>query len=134
MRRLTPQEPTATIPMRQSGWSVAGLYLKLGVEHILFGIDHLLFVLALLMVTRGIWPLIETVTAFTVAQHHARAGHARIRARAIRAGRGGGRVEYRVCRRRDYPAAGARRIDCQSAVWPSLLCSDFCTGWDLPAR
>jgi hypothetical protein len=67
VRRLTPQEPTATIPMRQSGWSVAGLYLKLGVEHILLGIDHLLFVLALLMVTRGIWPLIKTATAFTVA-------------------------------------------------------------------
>jgi hydrogenase/urease accessory protein HupE len=67
MRRLTPQEPSATIPALQSGWSVAGLYLKLGVEHILFGIDHLLFVLALLIITRGTWLLIKTVTAFTVA-------------------------------------------------------------------
>jgi hydrogenase/urease accessory protein HupE len=67
VRRLTPQEPTATIPARQSGWSVAALYLKLGVEHILLGIDHLLFVLALLLITRGTWLLVKTVTAFTVA-------------------------------------------------------------------
>jgi hydrogenase/urease accessory protein HupE len=67
LRRLTPQEPAATIPMQQNGWSVAGLYLKLGVEHILFGIDHLLFVLALLLITRGTWLLVKTVTAFTVA-------------------------------------------------------------------
>jgi hydrogenase/urease accessory protein HupE len=67
VRRLTPQEPAATIPARQSGWSVAGLYLKLGVEHILLGIDHLLFVLALLIITRGTWLLVKTVTAFTIA-------------------------------------------------------------------
>jgi hypothetical protein len=67
VRRLTPQEPAATIPTLQSGWSVAGLYLKLGVEHILLGVDHLLFVLALLIITRGTWLLVKTVTAFTVA-------------------------------------------------------------------
>jgi hydrogenase/urease accessory protein HupE len=67
VRRLTPQEPAAAIPQRQSGWSVAALYLRLGVEHILLGVDHLLFVLALLVITQGMWRLIETVTAFTVA-------------------------------------------------------------------
>lgn len=67
LRRLTPQTPAATIPAKQSGWSVAGEYLKLGVEHILLGIDHLLFVLALLLITRGAWRLVKTVTAFTVA-------------------------------------------------------------------
>lgn len=67
VRRLTPQEPSAAIPVRQIGWPVAGLYLKLGVEHILLGVDHLLFVLALLIVTRGTWLLIKTVTAFTIA-------------------------------------------------------------------
>jgi len=67
VRRLTPQEPSAAIPTRQSGWSVAWLYLKLGIEHILLGLDHLLFVLALLLITRGTWLLIKTVTAFTVA-------------------------------------------------------------------
>jgi HupE / UreJ protein len=67
VRRLTPQEAAVTIPLLQSGWPVAGLYLKLGVEHILLGIDHLLFVLALIIITRGTWPLIKTVTAFTLA-------------------------------------------------------------------
>jgi hypothetical protein len=67
VRRLTPQEPAATIPRLQSGWSVAGLYLGLGVEHILLGIDHLLFVLALVIIARGTWLLIKTVTAFTLA-------------------------------------------------------------------
>jgi hydrogenase/urease accessory protein HupE len=46
---------------------VAAAYLTLGVEHILTGIDHLLFVLALLLLTRGTWRLVKTVTAFTVA-------------------------------------------------------------------
>lgn len=67
LHRLTPQAPAAVIPAEQSGWSVAGEYLKLGVEHILLGIDHLLFVLALLLITRGTWRLVKTVTAFTVA-------------------------------------------------------------------
>lgn len=66
-KRLTPGHPVAMIPVRESGWSVAGTYFKLGVEHILLGIDHLLFVLALLLVTHGRWKLVKTVTAFTVA-------------------------------------------------------------------
>jgi hydrogenase/urease accessory protein HupE len=37
------------------------------VEHILAGLDHLLFVLALLLVVRGVKRIIATVTAFTVA-------------------------------------------------------------------
>jgi len=67
LRRLTPQEPAATIPASQSVWFVAGEYLELGIEHILFGIDHLLFVFALLLITHGGWKLVKTVTAFTVA-------------------------------------------------------------------
>lgn len=67
VKRLTPQAPVATIPARQSGWSVAGEYLKLGVEHILTGIDHLLFVLALIIITRGGWRLVKTVSAFTLS-------------------------------------------------------------------
>lgn len=42
-------------------------YFVLGVEHILEGLDHLLFVLALLFVVRSGWPLVKTITAFTVA-------------------------------------------------------------------
>jgi hypothetical protein len=46
---------------------LAGRYFALGVEHILFGIDHLLFVLGLLVLVRRFWPLVKTITAFTVA-------------------------------------------------------------------
>jgi hydrogenase/urease accessory protein HupE len=66
-RRLTPQEPSATIPAGRSVLSVATLYLKLGVEHILLGIDHLLFVLGLFIVAREKWRLVKTVTSFTAA-------------------------------------------------------------------
>src|SRR5580698_3695346 len=47
VQRLTPQRSSATVPEQQSVWSVAAVYLKLGVTHILTGFDHLLFVLAL---------------------------------------------------------------------------------------
>ena len=66
-QRLTPREPAATIPVRESAFTVSMVYLKLGVEHILLGIDHLLFVLALLIIARGGWQVVKTVTAFTVA-------------------------------------------------------------------
>ena len=66
-QRLTPGRPAARIPARESGFAVAGVYLELGIEHILSGVDHLLFVLALLIITRGGWKLFKTVTAFTVA-------------------------------------------------------------------
>jgi hydrogenase/urease accessory protein HupE len=67
VKRLTAAEPSAMIPLAQSGWSVAWEFLQLGIEHILLGIDHLLFVLALLIITQGTLRLVKTVTAFTVA-------------------------------------------------------------------
>lgn len=66
-QRLTPQQPAALIPARPSRLAVVGVYARLGVEHILTGIDHLLFVLALIIITRGGWKLVKTVTAFTVS-------------------------------------------------------------------
>jgi hydrogenase/urease accessory protein HupE len=66
-QRLTAAAPAAKIPVRPSGLTVAGIYLKLGVDHILSGIDHLLFVLALLLITRGGWKLVKTVSAFTLS-------------------------------------------------------------------
>jgi hydrogenase/urease accessory protein HupE len=66
-QRLTPGQPSASIPVRESQFAVAGVYVKLGVEHILTGVDHLLFVLALIIITRGGWKLVKTVTAFTVS-------------------------------------------------------------------
>lgn len=44
-----------------------GIYLRLGVQHILTGIDHLLFVLGLVLIVRSKRDLLKTVTAFTVA-------------------------------------------------------------------
>lgn len=67
VQRLTPQRPTAVIPSQQSAWGVAAVYLKLGIEHILTGFDHLLFVLALFIISRTMWLLVKTVTAFTLA-------------------------------------------------------------------
>lgn len=66
-QRLTPRSPAATIPPGDSPAAVAGVYLKLGVEHILGGIDHLLFVLALLIIARSGWRVVGTATAFTLA-------------------------------------------------------------------
>lgn len=66
-QRLTPRQPAATIPAAQAPAALAGVYLKLGVEHILTGVDHLLFVLALLIIARSLWRLVATVTAFTLA-------------------------------------------------------------------
>ena len=66
-QRLTPHRPAATIPLGDSPFAVAGVYLRLGVEHILSGVDHLLFVLALLIIARERWRLLTTVTAFTGA-------------------------------------------------------------------
>lgn len=65
--RLTPDNPSFVVESSPSHLQVVWTYSVLGVEHILTGIDHLLFVLALIIVTRGGWNLVKTVTAFTVS-------------------------------------------------------------------
>lgn len=55
------------IPGETSSLDVVKTYTALGIEHILLGIDHLLFVLALIMITRGKWKILKTITAFTLA-------------------------------------------------------------------
>jgi hypothetical protein len=65
--RLTPSTPSFVVEAAPRTLAVARTYTVLGVEHILSGIDHLLFVLALLIITRGGWKLVKTVTAFTAA-------------------------------------------------------------------
>ena len=65
--RLTPSSPSFVVAKAASAVGVARTYTLLGVEHILSGIDHLLFVLALIIITRGGWKLVKTVTAFTVS-------------------------------------------------------------------
>jgi hypothetical protein len=66
-QRLTPAEPSVVIPVRPSALEVIRTYTVLGIGHILGGVDHLLFVLALLLLVRGIGRLVATVTAFTLA-------------------------------------------------------------------
>src|SRR6476660_1594620 len=65
--RLTQSMPVLVVDASPGRWQVARVYSVLGVEHILTGVDHLLFVLALLIITRGSWKLVKTVTAFTLS-------------------------------------------------------------------
>ncbi len=67
VERLTPDSSSVIVQAAPSRAQVAGTYLRLGIEHILGGIDHLLFVLALLLIVKGRWQLLKTITAFTVA-------------------------------------------------------------------
>jgi hypothetical protein len=64
--RLTPGTDRFEVSGSQSALGAAGTYTSLGIEHILLGVDHLLFVLGLLWIVRGPWPLVKTITAFTV--------------------------------------------------------------------
>jgi HupE / UreJ protein len=65
--RLTPSVPAFVLEALPGPLQVARTYTVLGVEHILGGVDHLLFVLGLLLLIRGAWPLVKSITAFTVA-------------------------------------------------------------------
>lgn len=56
-----------TIPTQPGKGEVALSYWRMGTIHILEGVDHLLFLLTLLLIVTGTWPLLKTVTAFTVA-------------------------------------------------------------------
>ena len=64
---LQPDKDSSIIPGETSTLDVVKTYSKLGIEHILLGIDHLLFVLALILITKGKWKIIKTITAFTIA-------------------------------------------------------------------
>lgn len=64
---LTPHQTSKLLPEDPNLWSIVGIYLLLGVDHILLGIDHLLFVLALILLVSSKWSLIKTITAFTIA-------------------------------------------------------------------
>src|SRR5882757_7139147 len=65
--RLSPTRTSFLIQAVPGSGEVAATYLRLGVEHILFGFDHLLFVLALVMLVRDWRRVAITVTAFTIA-------------------------------------------------------------------
>jgi hypothetical protein len=64
---LRSHSNTFTIPKTASNSELAVSYWKMGTIHILEGYDHLLFLLTLLMIVSGLWQLLKTVTAFTLA-------------------------------------------------------------------
>lgn len=64
---LQADQDRGMIPGETSTWDVIETYTTLGIEHILLGIDHLLFVLALILITKGKWRILKTITAFTLA-------------------------------------------------------------------
>ncbi|RTE90643.1 HupE/UreJ family protein [Bradyrhizobium sp. LVM 105] len=65
--RLSPTKTSFVVQAVPGSGEVAATYLRLGVEHILFGFDHLLFVLALVILVRDWRRVAITVTAFTIA-------------------------------------------------------------------
>jgi hypothetical protein len=69
-----PSQPWFESDAAPSKLCVAGVYLRLGIEHIWSGIDHLLFILALMILVKGTRRLVATVTAFTVAHSITLAG------------------------------------------------------------
>ena len=73
-RRLTPGDSSFTVPTQPSRLEVVRTYFLLGVEHILSGIDHLMFVLALLLLVKGVRRVVVTVSAFTLAHSLTLAG------------------------------------------------------------
>lgn len=52
---------------RPSAWRTVREFTLLGMEHIVTGYDHVLFLIGLLVVGRGVRPLVAIVTSFTVA-------------------------------------------------------------------
>jgi hydrogenase/urease accessory protein HupE len=65
--RLSPTKTSFVVQTAPGAWEIAATYLRLGIEHILFGFDHLLFVLALVILVRDWRRVALTVTAFTIA-------------------------------------------------------------------
>jgi hypothetical protein len=57
-----------SIRLDRPWWRTAGLYVRLGLEHILpGGLDHILFVLALFLASTRLKPLLIQVSVFTLA-------------------------------------------------------------------
>jgi hydrogenase/urease accessory protein HupE len=64
---LQADKDSGILPGETKVSDVIQTYTVLGIEHILLGIDHLLFVLALIMITKGKWRILKTITSFTLA-------------------------------------------------------------------
>ena len=58
------REATIDLSTVKTGWID---FIAMGAGHILSGPDHLLFLLALLALAKGLWPIVRIVTGFTIA-------------------------------------------------------------------
>jgi hypothetical protein len=58
------REATVDLADAPTGWLD---FIVMGAGHILSGPDHLLFLLALLALAKGFWPIVRIVTGFTIA-------------------------------------------------------------------
>lgn len=65
--RLTPDNPSFTVPTQPNPFEVTRTYTILGIQHILEGVDHLLFVACLMLVAGISRKLVITITGFTIA-------------------------------------------------------------------
>jgi hydrogenase/urease accessory protein HupE len=63
---LRPESPSFVFSAAVEKPAASGFF-RLGVQHIMTGLDHLLFVLCLLLLVRGLGPILKTITAFTIA-------------------------------------------------------------------
>jgi hypothetical protein len=64
---LGEERPEAVVELSRAARTGWLSFIGMGAEHILSGPDHLLFLLALLALTRGFWPIAKIVTGFTIA-------------------------------------------------------------------
>ena len=64
---LRPEAPRVVVSPEAGGGMTVPAYLRLGVEHLLFGFDHILFVVGLMFLVRRPLQLVQVVTAFTAA-------------------------------------------------------------------
>ena len=66
---LTAARPDASLTVGQGQDRLETLrrFIGSGIEHIVIGPDHVLFLIGLLLLGGGLWPLVRIVTAFTVA-------------------------------------------------------------------
>lgn len=68
---ITSGNPVVTVlagsaPTWETWLTVGRTYVNYGIDHIMLGIDHLLFVFGLILIVRGGWRLVETISAFTI--------------------------------------------------------------------
>ena len=64
---LRSEAPRVILSSESGAGAAVPTYLRLGIEHLLFGFDHILFVVGLLFFVRRPLQLVQVVTAFTAA-------------------------------------------------------------------